>query len=51
MQQRSCQCERISATATGWEMYGSPDLRYCPWWAASLKWYASSRRERSAGLR
>ena len=34
----SCHCERISATATGCEMYGSPDLRSWPWWAASLKW-------------
>jgi len=25
-----CQSARISATARGWEMYGSPDWRVCP---------------------
>ena len=46
-----CQSARISATASGCEMYGSPDWRTCPACAASEKRYASARRATSFGFR
>ena len=46
-----CQSARISATASGCEMYGSPDWRVWPACAASEKRYASARRATSVGFR
>ena len=31
---------RIIATAIGWEIYGSPETRHCPLWAALARSYA-----------
>ena len=33
---------RMTATATGWVMYGSPERRFCPWCASSAT--SSARR-------
>ncbi len=39
---------RIAATATGWVMYGSPLLRFCPAWARAATSKARSSTDRSA---